>query len=79
VSRLNVFQQRHAHRTDALNKALDIVKENEFLLTPESTMLLRKHILARFIEGEIHDLAQQPLDTGTQDSTLFRHTPGRRR
>ncbi len=79
MSGSNVFKQRHAQRNIALRKALAVVDENKFLLTSESTMLLRKHILTRFIEGEIHDLTQQSFDTGTQDSTLFGHTPGRRR
>jgi hypothetical protein len=79
MSGSNVFQQRHARRTDALGKALDIVKDNEFLLTPEAALTLRKHILARFVEGEMHDSVQQFFNGETQNSTLFGHAHGRRR
>ena len=79
VNRSNVFQQRHARRTDALGKALDIVKENESLLTPEAALALRTNILARFVRGEVNDALQQSLGPEAIRSTLFGHTPGRRR
>lgn len=82
MSGSNVFKQRHARRTTALGKALDIVSANEFLLDQESALTLRKHILARFVESETNDLAQQsldPLDPESINSTLFGHTSGRRK
>ncbi len=79
MSRSNFFQRRHARRTDALGKALDIVSDNESLLTPEAALTLRMHILERYINGEGNDLVQQSLGSEAINSTLFGHTPGRRR
>lgn len=75
----NSSEQRRRQREAAFDGALRIVAENESLLTPEDTKTLRKCVVAAFVRGEINDLVHEYLGPEAIYSTLFDHTPGRRR
>ena len=78
MERFGSFLKRKEQRREALHEAFRIIDRNQAALGEQGTEVLRKHMLAAFVTGEINDLVDRHLGPEAIMTTLL-GTPKRSR